>query len=102
MYWNELIKLGQRVEIVTRGEVIVSTQYTEVFANKLSIRQSEFYESQKVGLRPEIAFAIKVEQFNNHDSVEYKGKKYEIIRTFENQKNETMELYLSTYTGENI
>lgn len=102
MYWNEVIELGKKVETVDRGEVISTIEFIEVFANKLSIRQSEFYESQKVGLRPEIAFAIKVEQFNNHDSVEYKGKKYEIIRTFENQKNETMELYLSTYTGENI
>lgn len=100
MYWNSVISLGQKIENVVKGEIIATTEYTEVFANKLSIRQSEFYESQKVGLRPELGFAVRIEQFNNHDSVEYKGKKYEIIRTFENMKNETIELYLSTYTGE--
>lgn len=100
MYWNEFIKLGKKIETVDRGEVISTIEFIEVFANKLSIRQSEFYEAQKVGLRPEIAFAVRNEQYDNHSVVKYNGKDYEIVRTYENPKNETFELYLSTYTGE--
>lgn len=102
VYWKEQIKLGKRIETVNKGEVTVTTDFSNVFANKISIRQSEYYESAKVGLRPEIAFAIRLHVFDNHDRVEYKGKLYEIVRTYENQANETFEIYLSNYTGTDI
>lgn len=100
MYWNAQIKLGQKVEREVDGEVIESYDWSMVFANKLSIRQSEFYESAKIGLRPELSFAVRNESFDNHDKVDYKGKEYSIIRTYANPKNETVELILSAMTGE--
>lgn len=61
-----------------------------IFANKLSIRQSEFYQAQATGLRPELAFEIRSIEYMEEEHLKYNEKKYRIIRTFD--KGEFIEL----------
>ena len=35
--------------------------FNQVFANKVSIKQQEHYNANKLGLRPEVAFEVRAE-----------------------------------------
>lgn len=95
MYWTEIIELGQEVEVEVDYELVELVEYRPVFANKLSIKQTEHYDANKLGLRPEIGFAIRVEEYDGESIVKWNEKMYYLIRTYDEQKNETVELYLS-------
>lgn len=66
------------------GDVIKDTNERFVFANKKSIRQSEFYQAQTSGLKPELTFEIYSFEYDDEPKIKYKGKDYKVIRTFEN------------------
>lgn len=81
--WRDIIEL---IATTNSGNPIgdtVSTPTTkEVFANKKSIRQSEFYQAAANGLKPEIMFEIRAADYNEEKELEYEGKPYSIIRTY--------------------
>ena len=67
----------------------VSTKESVVFAEKKSVRQSEFYSAAAVGLKPELVFSVDVRDFESaateqHDPTEviYNERHYNIIRTY--------------------
>lgn len=60
-------------------EVIVERK---VFAEKMSIRQTEFYQAAANGFKPQLAFKVWLDEYNDESDLLYKGKKYSIMRTF--------------------
>lgn len=57
----------------------------QVFAEKKSVRQSEFYVAYQVGLNPSLVFVVDVRDFENTlepTEVIYNDKTYTIIRTY--------------------
>ena len=65
----------------------------EVFVNKKSVKRSEYYAAMQSGMKPEIVFELRIEDFEltkqiiddkavYADTVEYDGAKYGIIRTY--------------------
>lgn len=67
----------------------VTPKETEVFAEKKSVRQSEFYAAAAVGLKPELVFLVDEQDFTlagteQYDPTEiiYNERHYNIIRTF--------------------
>lgn len=101
MYWNEVIELGVEVESVVDYEVTLTYSYRNAFANKVSIKQQEHYNANKLGLRPEVAFEVRAEEYEGENVVKWNDKTYYLVRTFDNQKNGTVELYLSSDIGDN-
>ena len=63
---------------------------TRVFASKKSIRQSEFYQAQTTGFRPEIMFVMRSIDYSGESRIEYNSRTYNIRRTFD--KGEFVEL----------
>lgn len=55
----------------------------QVFANKKSIRQSEFYQAAATGLRPELMFEVRTSEYNGEKTLIYNAKEYTVIRAFE-------------------
>jgi len=98
--WKEVIEIGNMVEVIDYGEPIQSMVYRQVFANKKSVRQSEFYQAANVGLKPELIFEINSFEFNNDEKVKYQGKEYSIIRTYD--KGEVTELTVTSYVGSEV
>lgn len=96
MYWNEVIKLGEEKEVYEDFEYIKTYDFHQVFCNEVSIKQSEFYYANQQGLRPEVAFAIRREEYNGETVFEWNDKRYYLVRTFANQRNGTVEVYLSS------
>ncbi len=95
MIWRDVIKLGKPHEIVDKGEVKYFNRWTQVYANRKSVRSKEFYDSRLVGLKPELMFEIRSFEYDGHEKVKYNNKVYVIIRTYD--KGETMELIVSSF-----
>lgn len=88
----ELISIEHEVD--ENGFEIKNEVATEVFANKKSIRASEFYESQKLGYKLAIMFEIRVWDFDNQEYLIHEEIIYKIERLY--QKNsEILELVCS-------
>jgi SPP1 family predicted phage head-tail adaptor len=98
--WKDVIELGNMQETIVHGEPVQSMEWREVFTNKKSVRQSEFYQASSVGLRPELVFEVMSEEFSNDEKVRYNSKEYSIIRTYD--RGETMELTVSSYAGSEV
>ena len=100
--WDSLIELGNAAEAVVHNEVISSMEYREVFANELSVRQSEFYQAAVAGLKPELIFEVHDFEYDNDKKVRYPagvdGVEYSIIRAYKNKKG-NVELVISTHVG---
>lgn len=100
MAWSCEIELGNWTETIVSGEVIRAIVWTTVFANKKSVRQSEFYEGMNAGLKPELTFEVRTFEFDNHEKARFNGKTYDITRTYSSPKTpDITELNLSAPTG---
>lgn len=95
--FNEVIYLIDYKQSVDEyGDL--STEKTErmVFAKLDSVTQSEFYQAQATGLRPEIKFTIadfldySAEKHLRYEPFNGESEFYQIIRTF--RKNTSLEL----------
>ena len=64
------------------GDTIEVKTERLVFANRKSIRQSEFYQALSVGLKPQIVFEVYAFEYQEEESLSYNGKEYSIIRAF--------------------
>ncbi|MBS5886295.1 phage head closure protein [Clostridium tertium] len=54
----------------------------KVLSSISSVKQSEFYQAQISGLKPEIVFKIRSFEYKGEESVIYNNKKYDVIRTY--------------------
>lgn len=83
MLWNDVAKLITYTQTVDDiGDTIIDETEKEVFVNKKSIRQSEFYQALSSGLKPEIMFEVRSIDYNEEKDVKYNNKNYNIIRVF--------------------
>lgn len=69
------------------GDIIETPVEREVYADKQSIRQSEFYQAAATGLRPELMFVMRTIDYNQETKLRWpaipEGKVYNIIRTYD-------------------
>lgn len=99
--WKDVVEIGNMTETIVKGEPVQSMVYREAFANKKSVRQSEFYQASVAGLKPELIFEIRSFEYANDKKLRYpsgdNGKVYDIIRTYD--KGEVIELTVSSFVG---
>lgn len=98
MRWSDVIDLSTVTTTYDDyGSPVDTEVWNTVFANKKSIRQSEFYQAHAVGLKPEIIFEIREVEYTNANKARYGGVDgvvYHIIRTF-SKNGEVLELVCS-------
>lgn len=63
----------------------------QVFADRKSVKQNEFYQAAQAGLKPEIVFVIRRIDYEDERLLSFNGLEYSVIRTFET-KDEMIEL----------
>lgn len=84
MLFKEVIKL---ISVTTgendMGDPVEIPVEREIFADKQSIRQSEFYQAAATGLRPELMFVVRTIDYNQEPKLKYNDKEYTIIRTYD-------------------
>lgn len=69
------------------GDTVLTPTDRLVYVNRSSVRQSEFYQAQAVGLRPELMFEMRRSDYQDEPKIKYEGKTYDIIRTYEKNKD---------------
>lgn len=90
--YNDVIKLVAEVKGVDKyGDIKTEEIEREVFAELKSIGQSEFYQAQSVGLKPEIKFVIAdYLDYHNEQVIRFKDfsmdkeETFTVIRTYRN------------------
>lgn len=65
------------------GDIISTPIERKVLADISSIKQSEFYQAQANGLKPEFIFIIRAFEYRGEESVKYGNKTYRILRTYD-------------------
>lgn len=82
--FKDVINLVAVVNTVNDGGDTVQVDTSrQVYANKKSIKQSEFYQAFSLGLKPEVTFVIHSFEYAGERKLTYETKPYNIIRTFE-------------------
>jgi SPP1 family predicted phage head-tail adaptor len=82
--FKDVINIISIVNTVDEGGDTVQVETPrQVFANKKSIKQSEYYQALSVGLKPEVTFEIYSFEYEDERKLTYETKPYNIIRTFE-------------------
>ena len=94
-----LIKKG-KAEKDEYGNVVFPEKRTTVFAEKKSVRQSEFCQAAAVGFKPEIMLEIYSFEYHGEELCELDGERFNIYRTFEKPKSDRLELYLTALAGD--
>ena len=88
--YNEVIFL-QKVKISTNdvGDRIETPERSMRFAKIKSIGQTEFYQAQAQGLKPEIKFILPdYLDYDNQEELIYNNFRYKVLRTFRTESNE--------------
>lgn len=87
MYWKDvgyILKEKKSVDELHRPKITYSEK--KVFCNIKSIGQSEFYQAQVAGLKPEIKVEVKLQDvLDNATHFKIKGEIYKILRTYKLQ-----------------
>ena len=84
MLFRDVIKLISYTTTENElGDTIEVPTERQVFADKQSVRQSEFYQAATTGLRPELMFVVRTIEYNGETRLKYNGKEYSIIRTYD-------------------
>jgi SPP1 family predicted phage head-tail adaptor len=90
--WRDVINLVSETETVNNmGDSLSVEVKRQIFANKKSIRQSEFYQAAANGLKPELMFEIRYLDYQEEQKIEYNNKSYNVIRSF-TKNDEIIEL----------
>ncbi len=97
-YFKDVVSL---VSVTTTYDELMQPIETrterDVFANKRSVSQSEFFNAGQSGLKPQYVFDIRLIEYNSETELVYNGKTYTIYRTYE--KGENIELYCEVRVG---
>ena len=87
MYWKDvgyILKEKKSVDELHRPKITYNEK--KVFCNIKSIGQSEFYQAQVAGLKPEIKVEVKLQDIlDNATHFKIKDKIYKILRTYKLQ-----------------
>ncbi len=101
MYWKNIGYLLEEINTVDelrRPKFLYKEK--KVYCNIKSIGQSEFYQAQVTGLRPEIKVEIKCCNLDNKFThFKYKDKIYKILRTY--KKEDVIEITLTSLVVNN-
>ena len=99
MMWRDTVELiaVQRVDDGGGGFTEAET-LRAVFANRKSVRQSEFYQAHMTGLKPEIMFEVRYADYAGETKLRHDGRRYVIVRTF-SRNEEVIELVCQREVG---
>lgn len=95
--WCDILYLLEEIETFDKlNRPHRSYKETKVYANKISVKRTEFYQAQAAGFKPEKCFEVRTVEFNEdkHTHVKYNDIVYKILRSYE-KDSEITELTLT-------
>lgn len=67
----------------------------QVFCNKRSVSQGEYYKAQQAGVRVERKVEVHTVDYDGEVLVEFEGKRYSVLKTYEPDDSDVIELTLT-------
>lgn len=95
MYFSDKITL--RTESITYddyGAPVTSYTGVDVWANKKSVKRSEFYAANANGIDLTVTFEVHTEDYDGQKNILFDGKEYVVVRTYQEGEG-TVELVCS-------
>ena len=81
-------------------DITFPQNYREIYAEKDSVTQTEFFEGGRNGLNPEYKFTVFFADYQGERIVEYNGQRYAVYRTYQ-PRTDRLELYVQREGGTN-
>ena len=103
MMWRDVVELIAIQRVDDGGGGFTETEtFRPIFANRKSVRQSEFYQAHMAGLQPEVMFEVRLADYADERKLRFpageNGRRYNIIRTF-SRNEEIIELVCQREVG---
>ncbi len=97
-----IISLIRREEtgVDPHGNAVYTETETLVYAEDISIRQTEFFQAAAVGFKPERCLKMYAFEYHGEQLCELDGERYNIYRTYLAQGSDRIELYLTAIVGD--
>lgn len=84
MLFKDVIKLISIETTPDNDGFPVTTEIKrQVFADKKSVRQSEFYQAALQNINLELMFDVRTVDYQEEKLLDYEGKRYKIVRTYD-------------------
>lgn len=98
--YNWEVTLIQPGEVITDeiGNQRAAETKQTILCKRQSVKRSEFYDAKQFDLKPEIILTVHAYEYSGEPLVEFKGKRYSVIKTFE-VGTEEVELTCGTKKG---
>ncbi|MCY8180895.1 MULTISPECIES: phage head closure protein [Bacillus] len=87
-YDHELTLIQQDFDSDEIGNQIPTETRTTVLCSKKSVTRTEFYNAANSGAKPVLVFTVHSYEYNDQQKVEFEGRPYSVIRTYENDFEE--------------
>jgi len=97
MFYKDVVDLINIAILPNDDDVEVETEVSRkvnIFANKKSVRQSEFYQASAQGINLVQMFEINSDDYEGEKKLEYNGAGYYISRTYD-KNGEVIQLICS-------
>lgn len=95
--WDNICFLGIEKEKETEndiGDSVIDIVYNkEIFCKEKSVKASQFYQAQALGLKPEIILEIMIADYNKEKYVKFEDEEFKVLRTYKTS-SEKIELTL--------
>jgi len=82
-YDHELTLIGQQIEEDEIGNQKPVEMRTTILCSVKSAGRTEFYSGYADGLQPEYVFTVHAYEYSGERIVEFEGKRYRVIRTYQ-------------------
>ena len=95
--WSDILYILEEIETFDKlNRPHTSFKEKKVYANKISVKRSEYYQAQAAGFKPEKCFEIKTIEFDEdrYTHAKYNDVIYKILRSYE-VDSETTEITLT-------
>lgn len=80
-YTDQLTLIKVTLEQDTIGNEIQKEERTTILARPNVVGTREFYNAMSIGIRPNAELQIRSLNYNGEEEVEYKGRRFSVIRT---------------------
>lgn len=91
-----LVKKKDTKTVDEYGDKVFKDELREIYAEVMSVRQSEFYQAQTAGYKPEIVFKIAdYLDYENESEVIHEKMRYKVLRIY----RKGVELEITCYGG---
>jgi len=99
MLFKDTIELVSVITTKDEDGFPVTTEIKrQVFADKKSVRQSEFYQAALQNINLELMFDVRTVDYQEEKLLDYEEKRYKIVRTYD-KDGELTELVCSRLEG---